>query len=752
MKVYLDKAKELAAQMTLEEKAGLCSGKDFWTTKEVTRLGIPSVLMTDGPHGLRKQEGESDHLGLNDSVEAVCFPAGSAMASSFDRSLISHVGELLGEEARAEGIHTLLGPAINIKRSPLCGRNFEYLSEDPYLAGEMSASYVKGVQSQNVGVSVKHYAANNQEFRRMSVDTLVDERTLREIYLKAFEITVRESQPWTLMCAYNRLNGTYCCESEWLLTTTLREEWGHEGIVMTDWGAMNNRVAALKAGLNLEMPSSGERNDKKIVQAVESGSLPMEVLDNAVTDLLCWILKGLCEEPSVQTYDKAVHHEESQKAAAQCAVLLKNEGGLLPLSGSSKVAFIGSYAKIPRFQGGGSSHIHSFKESNAVEAAAGMSVVYHPGTEADGMTRNEQLLEQAVQAAKAAEAAVLFVGLPDSFESEGYDRTHLNIPECQNELVEAVASIQPNTVVVLHNGSPVVMPWVDKVAAILEMYLGGQAVGAAAVDLLYGKANPGGKLAETFPLRLEDTPSYLQFPGDGQSVTYGEGVFIGYRWYDSRKMDVLFPFGHGLSYTTFEISGLALSSEKICDEDTLDVTVCVRNNGSRIGSEVVQLYVSPPEKQLAFRPVQELRGFEKVLLQPGEEKTVTFTLNQSAFAYYSTEISGWYAPSGKYEIRLGNSSRSISCKGSVQVETPIPKLKYTDATTIGDLLDRGMMNAFGTLMQNNIVFSAEQLEDGEKANNAITEEMKQAMLGGIPVRSLVGDRTKEEIQQILDLG
>ncbi|MDO4283721.1 MAG: glycoside hydrolase family 3 C-terminal domain-containing protein [Eubacteriales bacterium] len=752
MKQYEQQVKKLVSQMTLEEKASLCSGADFWNTKAIPRLQLSSVMVSDGPHGLRKQSGPADHLGLNDSMEAVCFPAGSAMASSFDRTLIRHIGQLLGEEAKSEHIHTLLGPAINIKRSPLCGRNFEYLSEDPYLAGEMASSYVEGVQSQDVGVSVKHYAANNQEYRRMSTDSTVDERTLREIYLKAFEITVRNSRPWTIMGAYNRLNGTYCCENEWLLTTVLREEWGFDGIVMSDWGAVNNRVRALQAGLNLEMPASDGLTDQLIVDAVKDGSLDITVLDNAVSDLVNWVLKGQPETSFSGEYDKALHHEESRKAAAQCAVLLKNEANILPLSKRNTVAFIGPFAKVPRFQGGGSSHIHASRLIGAVEAAKTLPVIYAAGVEADGETRSEALLSEAISAAKQATAAVLFAGLPESFESEGYDRTHLELPACQNELIEAVAAVQPNTIIVLHNGSPVAMPWLDHVAAVLEMYLGGQAVGAAAVDLLYGDANPCGKLAETFPLRIEDTPSYLNFPGDGQTVRYGEGVFVGYRWYDSRHMKVLFPFGHGLSYTTFAFDQLSLSSETLTDGEQLTVRISIKNTGLLAGSEVVQLYIAPPEKQLDYRPAQELKGFEKTALQPGAEKTVTFVLDTRAFAYYRSSNSCWYAPSGCYELRIGNSSRNILCRASVTLKTKPPRLIYSESLTMGDLLEHGMMNAFGALLQDNALFNANTSTPATDENTALTPEMMEAMLGGLPLHAIARNKTREEIQKILDLG
>lgn len=676
----------LLKNLTLEEKAGLCSGADNWFTKAVERLGLPSIMMTDGPHGLRKQAGSGDNLGLEESVKAVCFPAGCALASSFDRGLMQEVGDHLGEEARSENVHTLLGPAINMKRSPLCGRNFEYLSEDPYQAGEMASGYVKGVQGRHVGVCVKHFAANSQESRRMSISARVDERTLREIYLTAFEKVVRQASPWSLMCSYNRINGVYSCENDWLLNHMLRDEWGFDGIVMSDWGAVNDRCRSLKAGLNLEMPYSRGVNDAKIVAAVKNGELDEEILNKSVRELLEWIGKGLDDVPAAP-YDKEAHHAFARRAAGESAVLLKNDG-LLPLKKGCKVAFIGGFAKAPRYQGGGSSHINSFRVSDALEAAKGIpNITYSQGVKDDGITADAGLFAEAVRNAKEAEAAVIFAGLPDSFESEGYDRTHMDLPECQNELIKAVAKVQPNTVVVLHNGSPVTMPWAEDVASILEMYLGGQAVGGAEVDLLYGDVNPSGKLAETFPLRLEDTPSYLNFPGERREVSYGEGIFIGYRWYDARKMQVLFPFGYGLSYTSFEVSGLTLSRSEMKDTDTLLVRVSVKNTGKVSGKEVVQIYVGAAEDSDAVRPIRELKGFVKVVLEPGEEKTVEFTLDKRSFAVFDSEEGEWVIPDGNYRIYVGNSSRNLPLSTDVKITgTQKAALVLQEFTTIGDVL------------------------------------------------------------------
>lgn len=660
---------KLLQDLTLEEKAGLCSGLDFWHTKAVKRLDIPSAMVSDGPHGLRKQDMHPDHMGMGESVEAICFPTASAMACSFDRDLLYSVGDALGEECVAENLAVLLGPGINMKRSPICGRNFEYYSEDPLLAGELAASFVNGVQSHGVGTSLKHFAANNQENRRMSVSAEVDERTLREIYLSAFETVVKKAQPWTVMCSYNRINGVYSSDNPWLLQDVLRDEWGFQGLVMTDWGAMNDRVTALKAGLDLEMPSSHGETDKQIVTAVRDGSLSEEVLDRAVTRVLTLVNQYLVHKQDT-TYDKEAHHNLARRTAEQSAVLLKNDG-ILPLQNGQKVAIIGEFSQTARIQGGGSSHINCYRVESALDAIAQNAIqetTYAQGFRTDVDETDPKLLQEAIQIARDAEVAVIFAGLPDAFESEGFDRKHLNMPNCQNELIQKICEVQPNTVIVLHSGSPVVMPWLDQVSAVLNMYLSGQASGGAAVNLLYGKCNPCGKLAETFPLRLEDNPSYLNFPGTRYQVNYQEGIFIGYRYYDKKRMDVLFPFGYGLSYTDFAYDNLRLSKQEATDADTITVSVDVRNIGQRAGAEIVQLYVHNPDGE-EIRPEKELRNFAKVFLEPGESKTVTMELNGRAFSYYHTGIHDWYAESGEYEILIGASSRDIRLKQSIQINS-----------------------------------------------------------------------------------
>ena len=732
--------KGIIREMTLEEKAGMCSGKDFWHLKGVERLGIPEVMVSDGPHGLRKQAAEADHLGLNESIKAVCFPTACATACSFDRDLLEEMGERIGDECQAEDLSVILGPAVNIKRSPLCGRNFEYFSEDPYLASQMAAAHIKGVQSKNVGTSIKHFAANNQEHRRMSCSSEVDERTLREIYLAAFETAIKEAKPDTVMCSYNRINGEFASENHWLLTEVLRDEWGFDGYVMSDWGAVNDRVKGLKAGLELEMPASGGTTDKEIVEAVKNGELDEAVLDRAVERILNIVFK-FADNRQEGKFDKEEDHKLAAKIEAESMVLLKNEGVLpLPTQGK-KIAFIGKFAEAPRFQGGGSSHINSFKITGALEAAKEVAqVTYAQGYDIKEDVIDQDMLNQAVETAKEADVAVIFAGLPDAFESEGYDRSHMRMPECQNTLISEIAKVQENVVVVLHNGSPVEMPWADEVKGILEAYLGGQAVGQAEVDVLFGKANPCGKLAETIPYKLADNPSYLNFPGDGQTVEYNEGVFVGYRYYDTKEMPVRYPFGYGLSYTTFEYSDLQLSADRIKDTDTLKVTLKVKNTGDRAGKEIVQLYVAD-KTGAACRPVKELKNFVKVELQPQEEKTVEMELDKRSFAWYNTQIHDWYAASGEYEILAAASSRDIRLKKTVYVEstTELPIHVHMN-TTIGELLENPRTKAVIEGMTDSLIQhmggSSGDEEEESAASEAISKEMSLKMMENSPLRTL----------------
>lgn len=765
--------KKLVNELTLEEKASLCSGADFWHTKAIDRLNIPAAMVSDGPHGIRKQESLADHMGVAESIKAIGFPTASAMACSFDRDLLHKVGDALGEECVAEDLAVLLGPGINMKRSPICGRNFEYYSEDPVVAGELGAAFVNGVQEHGVGTSLKHFAANNQEWRRMSISAEIDERTLREIYLAAFETVVKKAQPWTIMCSYNRINGVYSCENDWLLNKVLRDEWGFEGLVMTDWGAMDERVPSLKAGLDLEMPDCHGETDKLIVKAVQSGELEESVLDTAVERILTMVDKYLTARKDIDPasmvhplpssvergYDVAAHHALARTTAEQSAVLLKNED-ILPLQKDKKIAFIGEFAKVPRIQGGGSSHINNTSVESALDAA-GDSVSYAQGFHIDEETTDETLLQEAITLAKESDVAVIFAGLPDSFESEGFDRTHLNMPANQNELIARISEVQPNVVVVLHSGSPIAMPWLDKVAGVLQMYLAGQASGGAAVNLLFGDATPCGKLAETFPLHLEDNPSYLNFPGNREKVCYQEGVFIGYRYYDKKKMGVLFPFGYGLSYTDFTYSNMkvtvngknAADVDVIKETDEIVVSADITNTGNCDGAEIVQLYIKNPVVY-EIRPEKELRDFAKVFLKAGETKTVTFTLNARAFSYYETRIHDWYAESGDYEILLASSSRDIRLQYTVSI-TGSKKIPFV-ADYITTCEDVELFAKDGSALDEMLRrsgFAEATDHDGDDSMGSGTADMMKAMFTGTPLHSILSfsseELTYEDIQDTI---
>lgn len=726
--------KEIVRQMTLEEKAGMCSGKDFWHLKSVERLGIPEVMVSDGPHGLRKQAENGDHLGINESIKAVCFPAACATACSFDRDLLEEMGAALGTECQAENVSVLLGPAVNIKRSPLCGRNFEYFSEDPYLAGQMAKAHITGVQKEGVGTSIKHFAANNQEYHRMSASSEVDERTLREIYLAAFETPVKEAKPKTVMCSYNRINGVFASENPWLLDEVLRKEWGYEGYVMSDWGAVNDRVPGLKAGLELEMPASGGETDRQIVEAVKNGTLKEEVLDQAVERILN-VIFDYVDHRKDAVFDMEKDHALAEKVETESMVLLKNDG-ILPLKKGVRAAFIGVFAKTPRYQGGGSSHINSFRVTGALEAAEEMAdLTYAEGYRLKEDVIDEVLVAEAVEAAKSAEVAVIFAGLPDAFESEGYDRTHMRMPESQNYLIHEVCKVQPNVVVVLHNGSPVEMPWAEEVSGILEAYLGGQGVGTAEARILFGEANPCGKLAETIPYKLSDNPSYLNFPGDGETVAYREGIFVGYRYYDRKEMPVRYPFGYGLSYTEFSYSNLQLDKSSMKDTDTLTVSVDITNTGKRAGKEIVQLYVADRTGS-ADRPVRELKNFAKVSLEPGETKTVRMELNKRSFAWYNVKLHDWYAASGTYEIQIGKSSREIVLCNTVELTTDVKvPMEIHKNTTVGQLMSNPDM---AQVLQEALseMMSTMGAGGGEASTEAISPEMIRGMMESMPLRGL----------------
>jgi beta-glucosidase len=660
----------IIAQMTLEEKAALCTGASPWTTTPLERLGVPEMYVSDGPHGVRRER-DAEHI-VMESLPATCFPTASCLASTWDVNLVRKLGEALAEECIALKVDVLLGPGVNMKRSPLCGRNFEYLSEDPFLAGEMAAGLIHGVQSKGVGTSLKHFAANNQEYRRLSISSEVDERTLREIYLPAFEKAVKQAKPWTVMCAYNKLNGTYCSEHQYLLIDILKNEWNFEGLVVSDWGAVHDRVASLRGGLDLEMPGPQERRVKAVVEAVRSGELDEAVLDESVRRILSIVFKAK-ETPKSGEFDIEAHHELARKIAAEGIVLLKNNG-ILPLKNRQHIAVIGRSAENAYFQGGGSSHVNPTKVAvpfKELQLQAGNAeVTYAEGYPSDESFRQE-MIDQAVGLARTADVALLYISLPSFKESEGYDRQDLDLTPQQTALIKAVAAAQPNTVVVLNNGAPVSMKdWIGDVAALLEAWMMGQAGGAAVADVLFGRVNPSGKLSETFPLKLSDTPAHINWPGGAGEVHYGEGLFIGYRYYDAKETPVQFPFGHGLSYTTFAFHNAGVSAATFKDTDGLVVRVDVTNTGSVAGKETVQVYVHDRESGLA-RPPKELKGFAKVELQPGETKTVSIALDFRAFAYYHPKYKQWITEDGEFDILIGASAADIRCRKTVALESTL---------------------------------------------------------------------------------
>ena len=679
--------RKIISKMTLEEKANLCSGETFWSTKAIPRCKIPSIMMSDGPHGLRKQCDNADHLGINESIEATCFPTAVGLASSWNRKLIEKLGTALGEECQAEDVQIILGPGTNIKRSPLCGRNFEYFSEDPYLSSELATKYIQSVQNQGVGTSLKHFAANNQETRRFTIDAVVDERTLRELYLSSFETAVISGKPWTVMAAYNKLNGELCSQNNRLLNEILKEEWGFDGFVVSDWGAVCAKDAALSAGLDLEMPPRG--GNDKIMKAVNNGTVSMEELNNAVERLLTIIFKATDKKKENAVYSKEAHHTLAREIASECMVLLKNEDNILPLGKKGSIAVIGAFANNPRYQGAGSSKINPtymdipYNEIEKIASEAKLS--FAQGYPLNSSDINTQMIKEAQIAASRAETAIIFAGLPDHHDEEGTDRVNLKLPDNHNALIEAVAEVQKNAIVILMNGSAVEMPWANKVKGILEAYLGGQAMGGAIADIIFGDKNPSGKLAETFPERLTQTPSYINFPGEADKVEYREGLFVGYKHYDKLELTPLFPFGHGLSYTSFEYSDLTIDKKELLDTDSLKVTVKVKNTGNKAGKEIVQLYISDMESSV-IRPVKELKGFEKVSLAPGEEKLITFILSKRAFAYYNVNIKDWHVESGEFQILIGKSSQNLVLAETVNItSTNLIKHHYTGELTVGDV-------------------------------------------------------------------
>ena len=664
---------DLQAAMTLEEKAALTVGRDAWTTVPVERLGLPSIWLSDGPTGLRKARGGED-MSIGRNVPATCFPTESALGASWDVELVRAVAAAIATEAQAAGVQVILGPGVNLKRSPLCGRNFEYFSEDPVLSGELAAAFVTGLQERGVGACVKHLVANESETDRMIVDSVVDERTLRELYLRPFEIAIAKADPWTLMAAYSRLNGEYCAEHARLLQAIVAGEWGYRGVVVSDWFAVNDRPAGVAAGLHLQMPFAPTA--AAVVAAVREGRLSLARLDEIVRALLALIRKADAARRPDTPLDLDAHHRLARRAAGESIVLLKNEGSLLPLGGDAlgEVALIGAFARTPRFQGAGSSQVVPARPAETIHdelvALIGATgrVRFVAGYREDGET-DAALLQDAREAARQATTAVVVVGLPGSYEEEGADRAHLGLPPGHDALVEAVLEAQPRTAVILLNGSAVALPWAGRAPAILEGWLGGQGGGGAIAEVLLGRVDPSGKLAETFPARLEDTPAYLSFPDDGTGhVPFTEGLFSGYRWYDARRLAPLFPFGHGLSYTTFAYADLQVeqpvSAGQAGREPAVVVSLTVRNTGARAGREVVQLYVRERQPRL-LRPQQELKAFAKVALEPGAATPVSLVLTARDFAVYDPRAAEWLITSESFDLLIGASSRDIRLHGSV---------------------------------------------------------------------------------------
>ncbi|WP_017793325.1 glycoside hydrolase family 3 C-terminal domain-containing protein [Leucobacter salsicius] len=739
------------SDLSVDEKASLTSGADFWTTKAIDHAGIPSIMMTDGPHGLRKQQGDSDHLGLNASVPATCFPPAAALGSTFDPDLAERIGVALGIESAIEDVALILGPGINLKRSPLCGRNFEYMSEDPILSGAMGAGLVRGIQSQGVGASLKHFAANNQEHDRMRVSADIDLRPLREMYLRGFERVVKDARPWTVMCSYNRINGVLASENAWLLTDVLRGDWGFDGLVVSDWGAVADRVRSLAAGLDLTMPGGGD-SDQELVAAVTSGDLDEAILDTAVARAIDLAVKAQGRANVEGPLNVDAHHALAREAAARSIVLLKNEGGLLPLKPGASVAVIGEFARTPRFQGGGSSHINPTRLDCALDAfqetvGRASRVSFAPGYAFDGANA-KSLRAEAVAAAQACDVAVVFLGLSSSEESEGFDREHIDLPPSHLELLDAVLETNPNTVVVLSHGAVVALPFADRVPAIVEAWLLGQAGGSATVDVLTGAVNPSGRLAETIPVRLSDTPAFGSFPGDFGHVRYGEGLFVGYRWYDLRGMDVTFPFGHGLSYSTFEYGSPDVSTASNGD---LRVRVTVRNTGGVAGREVVQVYVAP-QQSVVERAPRELKAFASVEIPAGDSREVELTVRREDLAYWDTRVNQWIVEGGGYTVEVGASSRDIRGAGTVEVEGDEVVMPLSFDSSVGEILAHPIV---GPIVQAQLT-GMNDMTAGSEESGIMSGENMAKMLASFPIGRLANfpgmGVTKEQVEQLIALG
>lgn len=719
------KNKEIIDKMNIEEKVSLCIGDTYWTSKSIERLHIPSIKMSDGPHGLRVQNDKADNLGINESEISICFPALSTIGNSWSKEAAFLLGKSIGEEAKKEKVNIVLGPSINIKRSPLCGRNFEYISEDPYLTGILGMEYVKGLQSQNVGACVKHFAVNNQENRRRTINVVIDERTLREVYLKAFHMIIENAKPWSIMSAYNKVNGEYCSENAYLMDKILRKEWQYKGIVISDWGAENNRISGLNVGHELEMPGGRKNGIEEIIDAIKTGKLEEIKLDEAV-DRIIETTKKIRKNEACTEYSQESHHKIALQLAEESIVLLKNGDNILPIK-ENKIALIGDMAKVPRYQGAGSSTINPYKVENAYDNFKEQKIEfeYAKGYERIETEKDKELLKEAIKIAKRNKLVVIFAGLTENYESEGVDRTTLEMPANQNKLIEEISKVNSNVIVVLSNGAPITMPWKEKVKGIMTGYLGGEAGGKAIVNCLLGKINPSGKLAETYPLKIEDTPCFKNYPGTELTVEYKESIYVGYRYYDKIDKEVLFPFGYGLSYTNFKYSDLKINKIK----DKYDISFTIKNIGNVIGKEVSQIYVRQKDAKI-YKPDKELKQFEKVELSPNETKKVSIVLTTKDFSYYNSETKQWSVEDGEYDILIGKSSRDIVLQEKIHIKSQDDKIKsaYPEAYKIGNI-QNVTDEEFETILKAKI--PNRQLEIKDITDENTLEQIKNTKIGKV---------------------
>lgn len=719
------KNKEIIDKMNIEEKVSLCIGDTYWTSKSIERLHIPSIKMSDGPHGLRVQNDKADNLGINESEISICFPALSTIGNSWSKEAAFLLGKSIGEEAKKEKVNIVLGPSINIKRSPLCGRNFEYISEDPYLTGILGMEYVKGLQSQNVGACVKHFAVNNQENRRRTINVVIDERTLREVYLKAFHMIIENAKPWSIMSAYNKVNGEYCSENAYLMDKILRKEWQYKGIVISDWGAENNRISGLNVGHELEMPGGRKNGIEEIIDAIKTGKLEEIKLDEAV-DRIIETTKKIRKNEACTEYSQESHHKIALQLAEESIVLLKNGDNILPIK-ENKIALIGDMAKVPRYQGAGSSTINPYKVENAYDNFKEQKIEfeYAKGYERIETEKDKELLKEAIKIAKRNKLVVIFAGLTENYESEGVDRTTLEMPANQNKLIEEISKVNSNVIVVLSNGAPITMPWKEKVKGIMTGYIGGEAGGKAIVNCLLGKINPSGKLAETYPLKIEDTPCFKNYPGTELTVEYKESIYVGYRYYDKIDKEVLFPFGYGLSYTNFKYSDLKINKIK----DKYDISFTIKNIGNVIGKEVSQIYVRQKDAKI-YKPDKELKQFEKVELSPNETKKVNIVLTTKDFSYYNSETKQWSVEDGEYDILIGKSSRDIVLQEKIHIKSQDDKIKsaYPEVYKIGNI-QNVTDEEFETILKAKI--PNRQLEIKDITDENTLEQIKNTKIGKV---------------------